>query len=82
MSLEFPVPLSMHNTPLPFSIEFSDLHGPSPIMSNYKNSTLTTPTVMPAQATVISCEPKSKGASTCPDTIYTVYDKEEAYGEM
>ena len=81
-SLEFPVPLSVHNSPSPFSAEFSDVHGPPPTTSNYKSSPLATSTVMPAQATVVPCEPKSDGAPTRPDTVYTVYDEEDAYGGM
>ncbi|KAF8273145.1 actin-domain-containing protein [Lactarius quietus] len=82
-SLEFPVPLSVHNTPSPFSVEFSDARGPPPNMSNYKSSPLATfaPLQAQAEATVIPREPKSEAAPTTrPDTVYTVYDEEDAYG--
>lgn len=79
-SLEFPVPLSVHNSPSPLTGEFSDLRGPPP-ESNYNRSPLTTSTPMEAQATVIPREPKAEAAHTSrPDTVYTVYDEEDAYG--
>ena len=81
-SLEFPVPLSVHNTPSPFSMEFSDVRGPPPTVSNYKSSPLATSTTVQAEATVIPREPKSEAASTRPDTVYTLYDEEDAYGGM
>ncbi|KAH9066851.1 hypothetical protein EDB87DRAFT_1678693 [Lactarius vividus] len=82
-SLEFPVPLSVRNSPSPLSAEFSDLRGPPPSESNYKSSPLATSTPMQAQEqpTVIPREPKTGAAPTNrPDTVYTVYDEEDAYG--
>ncbi|KAI9453402.1 hypothetical protein BJY52DRAFT_1189624 [Lactarius psammicola] len=82
-SLEFPVPLSVRNSPSPLSAEFSDLRGPPPTESNYQSSPLATSTPMQAQAqaTVIPREPKNGAASTNrPDTVYTMYDEEDAYG--
>lgn len=84
-SLEFPVPLSVRNSPSPTSAEFSDLRGPSPTLPTYKSSPLATSTPMQAQAqaTVIPREPKSEAAPAArPDTVYTVYDEEDAYGGM
>lgn len=83
-SLEFPVPLSVRNSPSPLSAEFSDLRGPPPTTeSYYKSSPLatSTPVQAQAQATVIPREPKTDGAPTNRrDTVYTVYDEEDAYG--
>ncbi|KAI9440720.1 hypothetical protein H4582DRAFT_1490190 [Lactarius indigo] len=82
-SLEFPVPLSVRNSPSPLSAEFSDLRGPPPSESNYKSSPLATSTPMRAQEqpTVIPREPKTGAAPTNrPDTVYTLYDEEDAYG--
>lgn len=84
-SLEFPVPLSVRNSPSPNSAEFSDLRGPSPTQPTYKSSPLATsnPMQAQAQATVIPREPKSEAAPAArPDTVYTVYDEEDAYGGM
>jgi len=77
-SLEFPVPLSVHNSPSPFSAEFSDTRAPPPTESNYKSSPLATSTPMQAQASVIPREPKTTASR--PDTVYTLYDEEDAYG--
>jgi hypothetical protein len=82
-SLEFPVPLSVHNTPSPFSVEFSDVGGPPATESNYKSSPLATSTPMQAhaQASIIPREPKTEVTPTKrPDTVYTLYDEEDAYG--
>jgi hypothetical protein len=77
-SLDFPVPLSMHNGPSPFSAEFSDLRG-LPTESNYKSSPLATSTSM--QASVIPRELRTEVAPTNRrDTVYTLYDEEDAYG--
>jgi hypothetical protein len=84
-SLEFPVPLSVRNSPSPISAEFSDLRGPPPTLPTYKSSPLasSTPTQAQAQDAVIPREPKSDAAPAArPDTVYTVYDEEDAYGGM
>ena len=78
-SLEFPVPLSVHNSPSPFSAEFSDVRGPPPAESNYKSSPLATS--MQVQASVIPREPNTEAApDNRRDTVYTLYDEEDAYG--
>lgn len=84
-SLEFPVPLSVRNVPSPISAEFSDSRGPPPTLPPYKSSPLAISNAMQAQAqaTVIPREPKSEAAPPArPDTVYTVYDEEDAYGGM
>ncbi|KAH9167357.1 hypothetical protein EDB89DRAFT_1997782 [Lactarius sanguifluus] len=82
-SLEFPVPLSVRSSPSSISAEFSDLRGPPPSEPNYKSSPLATSTPMRAQEqpTVIPREPKTGAApANRPDTVYTVYDEDDAYG--
>ncbi|KAH9028664.1 hypothetical protein EDB85DRAFT_2255244 [Lactarius pseudohatsudake] len=80
-SLEFPVPLSVRSSPSAISAEFSDLRGPPPSEPNHKSSPLATSTPMRAQEqpTVIPREPKTGAApANRPDTVYTVYDEEDA----
>ncbi|KAH9000492.1 hypothetical protein EDB92DRAFT_2111070 [Lactarius akahatsu] len=82
-SLEFPVPLSVRSSPSSISAEFSDLRGPPPSEPNHKSSPLATSTPMRAQeqSAVIPREPKTGAApANRPDTVYTVYDEEDAYG--
>ncbi|KAF8272179.1 hypothetical protein EI94DRAFT_1796323 [Lactarius quietus] len=67
------------------NMEFSDMRSPPPTVSNYKSCPLATSTPLQAQAqaTVIPHEPKSRAApQTHPDTVYTVYDEEDAYCGM
>ncbi|KAH9021259.1 hypothetical protein EDB85DRAFT_1895789 [Lactarius pseudohatsudake] len=80
-SLEFPVPLSVRSSPSAISAEFSDLRGPPPSEPNHKSSPLATSTPMRAQEqpTIIPREPKTGAApANRPDTVYTVYDEEDA----
>lgn len=82
-ALEFPVPLSVRSSPSSISAGFSDLRGPPPSEPNHKSSPLATSTPMRAQEqpTVIPREPKTRAApANRPDTVYTVYDEEDAYG--
>ena len=79
-SLEFPVPLSARDTPSPFSVEFSDLRTPPPAGLKHKSSPLASPSPTQAQPTVIPREAKADAASSKRDTVYTLYDEEDAYG--
>lgn len=81
-SLEFPVPLSVHNTPSPFSTEFSDHRGPPPTEASYKSSPLaTSSTRAQAEDSVIPRSPNTEFTpNNRPDTVYTLYDEEDAYG--
>ena len=77
-SLEFPVPLSARETPSPFSVEFSDVRTPPPAGLNYKSSPLASSSPTQAQPTVIPRQ--ANGESSKRDTVYTLYDEEDAYG--
>jgi hypothetical protein len=78
-SFEFPVPLSARESPSPFSVEFSDVRTPPPAGLKFTSSPLATST--PTQAEPIPHEPKAEGESRKrPDTVYTLYDEEDAYG--
>jgi hypothetical protein len=81
-SLEFPVPLSARESPSPFSVEFSDVRSPPPAGLKFTSSPLasSTPTEVESTTTIPS-EPRSEGESRKrPDTVYTLYDEEDAYG--
>ena len=69
-SFELPVPLSARESPSPFSVEFSDMRSPPPAGLKFTSSPLATST--PAQAETEN--PKR------PDTVYTLYDEDDAYG--
>jgi hypothetical protein len=64
-SIELPVPLSVHNTPSPFTLEFKDLRTPPPARLKYKTSPLATSSPVEAE--------HAKRPNT-------VYDEEDAYG--
>jgi hypothetical protein len=79
-SLELPVPLSARESPSPFSVEFSDVRSPPPAGLKFTSSPLATST--PAQAEhTIPREPKAEAETPKrPDTVYTLYDEDDAYG--
>jgi hypothetical protein len=88
-SLEFPVPLSARDTPSPFTVEFSDMRTPPPAGLKYKSSPLAgaSPGASPtssagqAQPSVIPHQPKTDAESVKrPDSVYTMYDEDDAYG--
>jgi hypothetical protein len=79
-SLEFPIPLSARETPSPFSLEFSDARTPPPAGLKYKNSPLAASSPTQAQPAVTHRGPKTEVESSKRDTVYTLYDEEDAYG--
>ena len=79
-SLEFPVPLSARETPSPFSVEFSDTRTPPPAGLKHKSSPLANSSPTQAQPTVIPHEAKADAEPGRRDTVYTLYDEEDAYG--
>ena len=79
--LEFPVPLSARESPSPFSVEFSDTRTPPPAGLKYKNSPLAPSSPTQVQSTTMSRQPKTEAESAKrPDTVYTLYEEEDAYG--
>jgi len=72
-SFELPVPLSARESPSPFSVEFSDVRTPPPAGLKFTSSPL-------AISTPTSAEPTEAKSSKRPDTVYTLYDEEDAYG--
>lgn len=80
-SLELPVPLSARESPSPFSVEFSDVRSPPPAGLKFTSSPLATSTPTQAEPTTIPREPKAEAENPKrPDTVYTLYDEEDAYG--
>lgn len=79
-SLEFPIPLSARETPSPFSVEFSDTRTPPPAGLKYKNSPLATSSPTQSQPAVTLRGPKTEAELSRRDTVYTLYDEEDAYG--
>jgi len=82
-SLEFPVPLSARDSPSPFTAEFSDLRTPPPEGLKYKSSPLaaSSPTQDQPSASAIPREIRTEGEpAKRPDTVYTMYDEDDAYG--
>jgi hypothetical protein len=80
-SFEFPVPLSARESPSPFSVEFSDVRTPPPAGLKFTSSPLATSTSTQAESTTIPHEPKAEAEyRKRPDTVYTLYDEEDAYG--
>lgn len=80
-SFELPVPLSARESPSPFSTEFSDLRTPPPAGLKFRSSPLAVPTPQPVQTTVKTQEPKTKAEpAKRPDSVYTIYDEDDAYG--
>ena len=80
-SYELPVPLSARESPSPFSVEFSDVRSPPPAGLKFTSSPLATSTPVEAESTTIPNEPKADTESRKrPDTVYTLYDEEDAYG--
>jgi hypothetical protein len=78
-SLELPVPLSARESPSPFSVEFSDVRTPPPAGLKFASSLLATSTPTSTEPSVIPSDQKAK-SSKRPDTVYTLYDEEDAYG--
>lgn len=79
-SFEFPVPLSARESPSPFSVEFSDLRTPPPAGLKHKSSPLASSSPTQAQPTAIPHEAKADAEPGNRDTVYTLYDEEDAYG--
>ena len=80
-SLELPIPLSARESPSPFSVEFSDVRTPPPAGLKFTSSPLATSTPTSAEPTVIPSDQKAEAKSSKrPDTVYTLYDEEDAYG--
>jgi len=80
-SLELPVPLSARESPSPFSVEFSDVRTPPPAGLKFTSSPLATSITTQAESTTIPREPKTEAyLPKRPDTVYTLYDEEDAYG--
>ncbi|KAI0295374.1 hypothetical protein B0F90DRAFT_1751197 [Multifurca ochricompacta] len=81
VSLDFPVPRSAHASPSPLSAEFTELRTPPPTGLKYKNSPLGTSSPVQTQPAFVAREPKTEAEpAKRPDTVYTVYDEEDAYG--
>jgi hypothetical protein len=78
-SFELPVPLSARESPSPFSVEFSDMRTPPPAGLKFTSSPLATSTPTSIEPTVIPHDQEAK-SSKRPDTVYTLYDEEDAYG--
>jgi hypothetical protein len=80
-SFEFPVPLSARESPSPFSVEFSDVRSPPPAGLKFTSSPLATSTPTQVEPTTIPREPNAEAEyRKRPDTVYTLYDEEDAYG--
>ncbi|KAI9507674.1 hypothetical protein F5148DRAFT_1376386 [Russula earlei] len=80
-SLEIPVPLSARESPSPFTVEFSNLRIPPPEGLKYKSSPLATASPVQDQPASIPRDPKTEAEpAKRPDTVYTLYDEEDAYG--
>jgi len=80
-SLELPIPLSARESPSPFSVEFSDVRTPPPAGLKFTSSPLATSTPTSTGPTVIPSDQKAEAKSSKrPDTVYTLYDEEDAYG--
>jgi hypothetical protein len=80
-SFELPVPLSARESPSPFSVEFSDMRTPPPAGLKFTSSPLATSAPTSAEPTVIPHDQKAEAISSKrPDTVYTLYDEEDAYG--
>lgn len=80
-SLEFPVPLSARESPSPFSVEFSDVRSPPPAGLKFASSPLASSTPTEPEPTTIPSVSRSEAESRKrPDTVYTLYDEEDAYG--
>jgi len=79
-SFEFPVPLSARETPSPFSVEFSDMRTPPPAGLKFTSSPLASSTPASAEPTVIPRGQKTEAESSKRDTVYTLYEEEDAYG--
>lgn len=80
-SLELPVPLSARESPSPFSVEFSNMRTPPPAGLKFASSPLATSSPKSAETTVVYHD-QTAGAKSSkrPDTVYTLYEEEDAYG--
>jgi hypothetical protein len=80
-SIELPVPLSARESPSPFSVEFSDMRTPPPAGLKFTSSPLATSAPTSTEPTIIPRDQKAEAKSSKrPDTVYTLYDEEDAYG--
>ncbi|KAF8498492.1 hypothetical protein F5888DRAFT_1802691 [Russula emetica] len=81
-SLELPVPLSARESPSPFSVEFSDMRTPPPAGLKFTSSPLATSAPTSTEPNVIPPGNQKAEAKSFkrPDTVYTLYDEEDAYG--
>jgi hypothetical protein len=80
-SLELPVPVSARESPSPFTVEFSNVRTPPPAGLKFASSPLATSTPTLTEPTVIPSDQKAEAKSSKrPDTVYTLYDEEDAYG--
>ena len=80
-SYEFSIPLSVHSSPSPLSLEFTDLRTPPPAGLQYKSSPLVsivTSSPIKAEPAVVTHGSKTEAKPEIrPDTVY---DSEDAYG--
>jgi hypothetical protein len=80
-SLELPVPVSARESPSPFSVEFSDVRTPPPAGLKFTSSPLATSTPTSVEPTIIPSDQKAEAKSSKrPDTVYTLYEEDDAYG--
>ena len=86
VSVDFSLPVSAHGSPSPFRTEFGDVRTPPPVAVLNRASPLATSAPVQAEsAEPPRREPKAEGqaqghAQKRPDTVYTIYDEEDAYG--
>ena len=80
-SYEFSIPLSVHSSPSPLSLDFTDLRTPPPAGLQHKSSPLVsvvTSSSIKAEPAVVTHAPKTVVKPEMrPDTVY---DDEDAYG--
>ncbi|KAI0701144.1 hypothetical protein C8T65DRAFT_697137 [Cerioporus squamosus] len=78
VSLDFPVaPSSVHATPSPFSTSFS-IPTPPP-NAHFPEARVPSPVAEPAPAPAPAQRTPRVPAAQRPDTVYTIYDEEDAY---
>ncbi|KAI0051020.1 hypothetical protein FA95DRAFT_422128 [Auriscalpium vulgare] len=75
---DYAVPSSVHNTPSPFHAEFGDVSVPPPAALANRSPLATAP--VHAAPEVQPREPIASAGQKRPETTYTLYDEEDAYG--
>lgn len=80
-SLELHVPLSARESPSPFSVEFSNMRTPPPAGLKFASSPLATSSPKSVETMDIPHDQTAEAKSSKrPDTVYTLYGEEDAYG--